>query len=255
MFCRYCGKELPDAAKFCRFCGKEIKAAPKAKEAALAQQPVKINSPTVAMSSSDNGELGDTLNSKPKNLSSQLLFGRGIGNLIQIICWVLLVVSFFLPIIDASESNYGGGLKYSEFNMLVSFITDNGWYDYSGYIAPYVVLLIVLFVVFFLMLFSIGMLVFKNKKTIRSNIAIIGWSCVDLVYQFLIIWFVSWTNDRFNAQWATETDYSPFQVGVAVSVSLFAASVIIVFAACAIMQLKEAQAGKIEDSEGALHNP
>lgn len=27
MFCRYCGKEIPDTAKFCRYCGKNLEAA------------------------------------------------------------------------------------------------------------------------------------------------------------------------------------------------------------------------------------
>ena len=301
MFCRYCGKELPDAAKFCRYCGKEIKlysgarvdavqsnAAPQQKTTGqkVASQPavtqvaqgqpqttsqltnvqaqVAPQGTSAKVRSDDDGALDvyiDKLKEKLAKTENPLLKGRSLGNLIQAGCWALMVVSFFLPFVNVQELVVKGTTiteadTYSGIQFLSDMLTQGFTLDSDSEITTFVVGLFVgLVIMFFVMLFFVGKNIYQNKNTIKSNRNLIIWSCVDLAYQALIFRYIVFCNDNINKISILKSTHNPYDAGVAVYLMLLAAIVIIVVAACAIRELKEAQAGKTEDAEDALQNP
>ncbi len=257
MFCRHCGKELPDAAKFCKWCGEELKESAEDRyetacmsetaQPSVSVQPASLPAQTKLQSSmaeTQSHEEGvvndyiDKLKDKLANTQNPLLRGRSLKNLAQAVCWVCMCFSFFIPFIALKKTKYTEPDSYSGVGFLSDLFTNSFGERSYAYDSSFMFPMVALFVLFFIMLFFLGKLIYQNKNTIKSNRRIIVWSCVDLAFQILIFWFVIYSNDQFNKAISSKSTYTPYEAGFAVYLSVFAVVIIITVTVCAINDLK-----------------
>ena len=285
-FCRYCGKEVKvapevrgdgvqaSATSQQQTAGQSVTSQPAVTRVAQAKsqntsQPANAEAQAAPQGTSayvknaDDGALDVYIDKLRENLAkteNPLLKGRSLGNLTQAVCWAFMVLSFFVPFVTVRElvlkgRTYTQADSYSGMQLIGDLFSHGFTFGSDSEIGDlFDGLFMGIIVMFFVMLFFIGKNIYQNKNTIKSHKNTIIWCCVDFAYQALIFWWVVFCNDELNSRISLTSTYNPYDAGPAVYLMILAASVIIAFAAGAIVSLKEAQAGKTEDAEGAPQN-
>lgn len=189
MFCPKCGKQLPEGAKFCNACGAKIEASsaepatesktqlltsdapvqPKAEPQPSPQPipqpaPQATPQPTAAQPQVDfKGEISK-LQGKLDNTNSSFLKGRSLWDVVGLCAVVLMIVSFFLPVLKAS-STYTGTISVS----LMSLMSMMGTSSYTSSFS-----MLVLVYLFPAVCCALDLLITKENSTRHIRLIILG---------------------------------------------------------------------------------
>lgn len=249
MFCPKCGKQLPEGAKFCNACGASIGASPAEVETESetkllspevpVQQPQPTSQPTPQVAQQPaaaqpqvdfKGEISK-LQGKLDNTNSSFLKGRSLWDVVGLCAVIVMVVSFFLPVLKASSA-YTGTISVS----LMSLMSMMGTSSYTSSFS-----MLVLVYLFPALCAALDLLITKENSTRHIRLIVLGVLNFFLASSISGVVKLGSTVSELASAFSSSAD-GAIQLGIGYYLSMIGSIVII---AIGIIGIYEKKKGKI----------